>query len=196
MSSSYSESAKQRVSAVRGRTKAPCPILRAFCEGWETSTLNPPTPGPGIKCWEAGAQPFNPPFRPQNSQPRPGNFPAGAVAFKQNHSAKGPVSRILSCAVIPLDAALPRTFISDLPGGFGHCMEQPCGAGPAPSALPAPGARFPPYLVLLRVGFTLPRPLQAGRCALAAPFHPYPGGSPGRTGEPFRQSPDALPKEG
>ena len=43
--------------------------------------------------------------------------------------------------------------------------------------------RFPPYLVLLRVGFTLPRPLQDGRCALTAPFHPYPGGS-GRPGEP------------
>jgi len=37
------------------------------------------------------------------------------------------------------------------------------------------GSRFPPYLVLLRVGFTLPQPSQTGRCALAAPFHPYPG---------------------
>jgi len=37
-----------------------------------------------------------------------------------------PVSRILSCAVIPLDAASPRTFISDLPGGFG----QSCGGQP------------------------------------------------------------------
>src|ERR1700751_3340929 len=36
-----------------------------------------------------------------------------------HHSAKGPVSRFLSCAVIPLGAALPRTLISDLPGGFG-----------------------------------------------------------------------------
>jgi len=35
--------------------------------------------------------------------------------------------------------------------------------------------RFPPYLVLLRVGFTLPAPLPSQRCALAAPFHPYPG---------------------
>jgi len=61
-------------------------------------------------------------------------FPAGAVVCSwmegslhqdQEKSAKGPVSRILSCAVIPLDAALPRTFISDLPGGFGHCMQQP-----------------------------------------------------------------------
>lgn len=30
-----------------------------------------------------------------------------------------------------------------------------------------------PYLVLLRVGFTLPLPLPPARCALTAPFHPY-----------------------
>ena len=34
---------------------------------------------------------------------------------------------------------------------------------------------FPPYLVLLRVGFTLPPALPSERCALTAPFHPYPG---------------------
>ncbi len=39
-------------------------------------------------------------------------------------SAEGPVSRILSCAVIPLDAASPRTFISDLPGGSGNCSSR------------------------------------------------------------------------
>ncbi len=33
--------------------------------------------------------------------------------------------------------------------------------------------RFPPYLVLLRVGFTLPPALRPERCALTAPFHPY-----------------------
>src|SRR5690242_14188982 len=33
---------------------------------------------------------------------------------------------------------------------------------------------FPPYLVLLRVGFTMPPPLPPERCALTAPFHPYP----------------------
>ena len=85
------------------------------------------------------------------------------------YSAKGPISRILSCAVIPLDAALPRTFISDLPGGFGKSLNTPatktCRRGPL--LRPAwthradaqrcldPGWRFPPYLVLLRVGFTL-----------------------------------------
>src|SRR5579864_4343029 len=32
----------------------------------------------------------------------------------------------------------------------------------------------PPYLVLLRVGFALPAALLPRRCALTAPFHPYP----------------------
>ena len=31
-----------------------------------------------------------------------------------------------------------------------------------------------PYLVLLPVGFTMPFPLPGPRCALTAPFHPYP----------------------
>ncbi len=35
------------------------------------------------------------------------------------------------------------------------------------------GSSFPPYLVLLRVGFTLPPSLPPERCALTAPFHPY-----------------------
>src|SRR5690554_997922 len=30
-----------------------------------------------------------------------------------------------------------------------------------------------PYSVLLPVGFTVPSPLPATRCALTAPFHPY-----------------------
>src|SRR5579864_5382915 len=34
--------------------------------------------------------------------------------------------------------------------------------------------KIPAYLVLLRVGFTLPRTLLPARCALTAPFHPYP----------------------
>ena len=43
------------------------------------------------------------------------------------------------------------------------------------------GAEAPrhPYLVLLPVGFTVPSLLPGSRCALTAPFHPYPG-MPGR----------------
>ena len=33
--------------------------------------------------------------------------------------------------------------------------------------------KVPAYLVLLRVGFTMPQPLLDARCALTAPFHPY-----------------------
>ena len=47
-------------------------------------------------------------------------------------------------------------------------------AGPARIRSPGLAGGFPPYLVLLRVGFTLPPPLQTARCALTAPFHPYP----------------------
>ena len=59
------------------------------------------------------------------------------------HSARRPVSRILSCAVIPLGAALPRTLISDLPGGSGNCAITPvtktCRRGPRLNRLGASG---------------------------------------------------------
>ena len=41
-----------------------------------------------------------------------------------------------------------------------------------PAPLESAGA-IPAYLVLLRVGFTMRRPLLVVRCALTAPFHPY-----------------------
>src|SRR5438045_3745078 len=44
------------------------------------------------------------------------------------------------------------------------------------AAQPAATAELPPYLVLLRVGFALPAALLSRRCALTAPFHPYPCG--------------------
>src|ERR1700694_127258 len=43
----------------------------------------------------------------------------------------------------------------------------------APSRHACAFAQLPPYLVLLRVGFALPRALLRERCALTAPFHPY-----------------------
>ena len=84
----------------------------------------------------------------------------------------------------------------------------------------APRATYPgtvrttpvfPYLVLLRTGFTLPCLLPAMRCALTAPFHPYPaawkrsGGifsvalsvgsrPPGVTWRPVLWSPDFPPR--
>ena len=52
----------------------------------------------------------------------------------------------------------------------GHCW-------PARATYPRVGRSGPlllSYLVLLRVGFTLPPGLLQTRCALTAPFHPYP----------------------
>jgi len=56
-----------------------------------------------------------------------------------------PVSRILSCAVIPLDAASPRTFISDLPGGFDKSSSRLAASGRCvarPDSWPAPPSLF------------------------------------------------------
>ena len=53
---------------------------------------------------------------------------------------------------------------SDLPAGLAHR---------ASTRLAACAAKLPAYLVLLRVGFTMPPTLQPERCALTAPFHPY-----------------------
>ena len=80
--------------------------------------------------------------------------------------ASRPVSRILyplRAVIIPLAPSL-LAGSSDLPesplprGGWGWR------AGPALLS----------YLVLLRVGFTLPSRSPGTRCALTAPFHPYP----------------------
>ena len=68
---------------------------------------------------------------------------------------------------------------------FRQLLEPPERAGPARRATMALQSRVPPYLVLLRVGFTLPPALQTERCALTAPFHPYPGaGIPATTSAP------------
>ena len=53
---------------------------------------------------------------------------------------------------------------SDLPAGLAHR---------ASTRAEACAATLPAYLVLLRVGFTMPSTLQPKRCALTAPFHPY-----------------------
>jgi hypothetical protein len=76
-----------------------------------------------------------------------------------NSGGSRPVSRVLSRTVIHLGRASPHAS-SDLPGDT---------RGPRVTAQ----SRSPPYLVLLRVGFTLPPALPSARCALTAPFHPY-----------------------
>ena len=59
-------------------------------------------------------------------------------------SAREPVSRILFYAVIPLGAALLRTLISDLPGGFGNSSSRLAASGRcAAEAWPLASASLP-----------------------------------------------------
>ena len=104
----------------------------------------------------------------------------GSAVGAQNNSAKGPVSRILSCAVIPLGAALPRTLISDLPGGFGPCMEQPerapryaksrLGASGRCAASPGSSRTLPSLFGLAPCG-VYPAPAFTGASGALLPHH-------------------------
>ena len=60
-----------------------------------------------------------------------------------------------------VDRGQPELFCLGASGRYARARWKSAGAIPA-------------YLVLLRVGFTMRRPLLAVRCALTAPFHPYP----------------------
>ena len=61
-------------------------------------------------------------------------------------------------AIIPLGPRSPSGS-SSRPGGSSREVRRD-------------GRPLPPYLALLRMGFTVPPPLPAERCALTAPFHP------------------------
>jgi len=77
-------------------------------------------------------------------------------------------------AVIPLGAALPRTLISDLPGGSGHCMEQPFGAGPAPGTSLAPWLVPPSLFGLAPCGVYPASAITAGAVRSYRTFSPLP----------------------
>ena len=82
--------------------------------------------------------------------------------------AAGPISRILSAGLLPQDGHS---------SGPTHRCEAQATYPEMKRAEPArdqANLRLPPYLVLLRVGFALPVALLRQRCALTAPFHPYP----------------------
>src|ERR1022692_2680803 len=123
----------------------------------------------------------------------PGSSPGGAVT-----SAKEPVSRILSCAVIPLDAASPRTFISNLPGGFGTCSSR-LGAPGRCAALFDSLAALPSLFGLAPCGVYLDPSLYRLSGALL-PHHftltPAPAQQAGQTQQVLRGCPLPSPNDG
>jgi len=84
----------------------------------------------------------------------------------RENSVRGPVSRVLSPPASAGDGHSSRMPVT------GH-LARPTRAAD-PEMKPAGKPTCCPYLVLLPVGFTLPPPLPAARCALTAPFHPCP----------------------
>ena len=86
-------------------------------------------------------------FPVQNGRPRWISSTGAVVVFGKRTRKPNSVY-----AVIPLGGALPLALISDLPGGFGHCMEQPCGAGPAPGTGLAPWPLLPSLFGLAPCG--------------------------------------------
>ena len=108
-----------------------------------------------------------------NSNERTNRKPSRFLSESGGHVSRrtckpNSVSRRGGTTVIPLGRASLRDS-SDLPGSGGASSRNA-------RRISSP---LLPYLVLLRVGFALPWLLPARRCALTAPFHPYPG-KPGR----------------
>jgi len=112
-----------------------------------------------------------------------GVYPSGAVA-----SAKEPVSRILSCAVIPLGAASPRTLISDLPGGFGNCSNRLSRIGPIRLAAGFFGFASPSLFGLAPCGVYHASRLTTRAVRSYRTFSPLPRRGTCRPGEPERVS--------
>ena len=99
-------------------------------------------------------------------------------------SSQRAVSRILVPPSLTLTASRPlgRAMADDNHSsrpGITDGLQRPTrrlrtGRPLSPAYTTSTGGLAPPYLALLRAGFCLPSALQQTRCALTAPFHPYP----------------------
>src|SRR3990172_10722134 len=114
--------------------------------------------------------------------------------MKRQKCRSPPVSRVLSrgsraaAANIPLVRALPRASSELDPEarpGRSYIRSLSLADNPSP---PRGGGGSPPYSLLHRVGFAVPRRLPGVRCALTAPFHPCHAlrGGIGRAVRPLR----------
>jgi hypothetical protein len=95
---------------------------------------------------------------------------AAAEARKPNSvRLRTGLRRRYGVTIIPL-APSSLTGSSSLPGDDGRAVRSSACTRHTPDV----GRMTPPYLALLRAGFCLPPVLPRARCALTAPFHPYP----------------------
>ena len=132
------------------------------------------------------------PDREQSERPDSGALKTSA---RQRFRRRATVSRILCPA--------PSRSLATAPGDDHSSSPVITGGVVRPTRKPrADHPRTPPYLVLLRAGFSLPLTLQRARCALTAPFQPYLSTDGRRavcflchfpSGHPDRGLPGALP---
>jgi len=103
------------------------------------------------------------------TEPRPSGSGACVVT---SPARRGPVHRNDSNE---MDAAISRFLVPTLRPGGSHSSRPAIADGLQQPTRKSSGSgqAILPYLVLLRVGFSLPLRLPATRCALTAPFHPY-----------------------
>ena len=85
----------------------------------------------------------------------------------EKENARGSISRVLSTL---LRLGFEGMGDHSSRGGIAPALKQPTRATGPEQALEREAPRRP-YSVLLPVGFTMPPPLPAPRCALTAPFH-------------------------
>ncbi len=157
-----------------------------------SESSDPPTPGP--RQGDLRPRPSGTP-RPTNRVP-PSRPPGAAkVSAGKRFRRRATVSRILCPA--------PSRSLATAPGDDHSSSPVITGGVVRPTRKPrADHPRTPPYLVLLRAGFSLPLALQRARCALTAPFQPYLSTDGRRavcflchfpSGHPDRGLPGALP---
>ena len=125
---------------------------------------------PGGCCAPADGQPANGARLPQQRR----SLERISTTSRSREKSQRAVSRIL----FPASASAPcgagdgsGDDHSSSPPSLAGSSDRPGGSGRAVRFRPK---GTPPYLVLLRAGFCLPPVLPRARCALTAPFHPYP----------------------
>ena len=154
------------------------PGIRAGCRRSTRATTRYPRPSSDADAPRRAAQRSTGPETAATPIVAPGVSAGGNVrrsTAASKRAPSGPVSRILfpdqmlrrtlrpprplsGTAIIPLGPRSPSGS-SSRPGNSSREVRRD-------------GRPLSPYLALLRMGFTVPPPLPAERCALTAPFHP------------------------
>jgi hypothetical protein len=134
-------------------------VYSSSCQGRRTAAARAPAASATPEAVHTGSR------LPLNTRPAY-RLPAGG----KNERSEEAVSRIL----YPSPGGVHSSWPWVAPR-----LQRPTREPPPPRRVAGVGGPRLPYLALLRMGFTVPSPSPGKRCALTAPFHPYPRIDPG-----------------